>query len=41
MKLVQIWKNGKAALGVQTAQGVIDVEAEAARRGVSASADMK
>ena len=41
MKLVQIWKDGKAALGIQTEQGVIDVQAEGARRGVSAPADMR
>ena len=41
MKLVQIWKDNRPALGIQTGGGIIDVEAEAARRGVSASADMK
>ena len=35
MKLVQFMKNGKAALGIQTAQGIIDAAAEAARRGLS------
>ena len=41
MKLVQIWKDGKAALGIQIEQGIIDVQAEAARRGVTAPADMR
>ena len=41
MKLVQIWKDNRPALGIQTGGGIIDVEAEAARRGVSAPADMK
>ena len=41
MKLVQIWKDNRPALGIQTGGGIIDVEAEAARRGVSTSADMK
>lgn len=41
MKLVQIRKDGKAALGIETEQGILDVQAEAARRGVSAPADMK
>lgn len=40
MKLVQIWKDGKAALGIQTEQRIIDVQAEAARRNVAAPADM-
>ena len=30
MKLLQIWKDGKADLGIQTEQGIIDVQAEAA-----------
>ena len=41
MKLVQIRKDGKAVLGIQTEQGIIDVQAEASRRGVSAPADMR
>lgn len=40
MKLVQFWKNNTPALGLQTPQGIVDVQAEAARRGVSAPGDM-
>lgn len=40
MKLVQFWKNGLPALGIQTAQGIIDAAAEGARRGLSLPADM-
>ena len=40
MKLVQFLKNNAPALGIQTEQGIIDVAAEAARRGVSAPATM-
>ena len=40
MKLVQFWKNNAPALGIQTEQGIIDVAAEAARRGISAPATM-
>ena len=40
MKLVQFWKDKTPALGLQTPQGIIDVQAEAARRGVSAPGDM-
>ena len=40
MKLVQFWKDNSAALGIQTEQGVVDVAAEGARRGVTAPADM-
>lgn len=40
MKLVQIWKDGKAALGIQTEQRIIDVQAEAARRNAATPADM-
>lgn len=40
MKLVQFWHNNAPALGLQTPQGIVDVQAEAARRGVSAPADM-
>ena len=41
MKLVQIWKDNRPALGIQTGGGIIDVEVEAARRGVFAPTDMK
>ena len=40
MKLVQFWKNDLPALGIQTAQGIIDAAAEGARRGLSVPADM-
>ena len=40
MKLVQFWHDSAPALGLQTPQGIVDVQAEAARRGVSAPADM-
>ena len=40
MKLVQFWHNNAPALGLQTPQGIVDVQAEAAQRGVSAPADM-
>ena len=40
MKLVQFWKEDRPALGIQTEQGVVDVAAEGARRGVSAPANM-
>ena len=40
MKLVQFWKNSKAALGIQTERGIVDVAAEAARRGITAPATM-
>ena len=33
MKLVQVWKDSAAALGIQTPEGIIHVAAEAARRG--------
>ena len=41
MKLVQFWFAGIPALGIQTEQGIIDVAAEAARRGTYAPTDMK
>ena len=41
MKLVQFWKNNAPALGIQTEQGIVDVAAEAARRGIWAPTDMK
>lgn len=40
MKLVQFCKNSKAALGIQTERGIVDVAAEAARRGITAPATM-
>ena len=40
MKLVQFWKNNKAALGIQTERGIVDVAEEAARRGITAPATM-
>ncbi len=40
MKLVQVWKDSAAALGIQTPEGIIDVAAEAARRGLSAPTTM-
>ncbi len=40
MKLVQFWKDKTPALGLQTPQGIIDVQAEAARRGLSVPGDM-
>ena len=41
MKLVQFWFAGLPALGIQTEQGIIDVAAEGARRGIYAPTDMK
>ena len=41
MKLVQFWFAGLPALGIQTEQGIVDVAAEAARRGIWAPTDMK
>ena len=41
MKLVQFWFAGLPALGIQTEQGIVDVAAEAARRGMYAPTDMK
>lgn len=40
MKLVQVWKDNTPTLGIQTEQGVIDVPAEGARRGLSVPAHM-
>lgn len=40
MKLKQIRQNGSIVLGIETPQGVVDVPAEAARRGVQAPATM-
>ena len=40
MKLVQIQKNGKPSLGILTEQGIIDVHAEAALKGITMPADM-
>ena len=40
MKLVQFWKNNKVALGIQTERGIVDVAAEAVRRGITAPATM-
>lgn len=34
MKLVQFWRNGQPALGIQTESGVVDAAAEATRLGV-------
>ena len=41
MKLVQFWRNGAPALGLQTQAGIVDAAAEAARRGTTAPADME
>ena len=40
MKLVQFWKDGRAVLGIQTGQGVVDVPAEGARRGLEVPGTM-
>lgn len=40
MKLTQIRRNGTEALGIVTEQGIVDVSAEAERRGVCAPATM-
>ena len=40
MKLVQIQKNGKPSLGILTEQGIIDVHAEAALKGITKPNDM-
>ena len=40
MKLVQVWKDGTAVLGIQTEKGIVDAAAEAARRGIFAPATM-
>ena len=41
MKLVQFWRNGAPALGLQTEAGIVDAAAEATRRGTTAPADME
>lgn len=41
MKLVQFWKDGVPALGLQTEGGVVDVQAERARRGRAVPGDME
>ena len=40
MKLVQFWREGRPALGIQTKGGIVDAAAEAARRGGTVPADM-
>lgn len=40
MKLVQIRKDTKIMLGIQTPQGIVDVSQEAAKRGISAPSNM-
>ena len=40
MKLVQFWREGRPALGIQTEGGIVDAAAEAARRGGTVPADM-
>ena len=41
MKLVQFWRNGAPALGLQTQAGIVDAAAEATRRGMTVPADME
>lgn len=41
MKLVQVWNGCFPSLGIQTEQGIIDVRAESARRGLPAPTDMR
>lgn len=41
MKLVQFWKDNTSALGIQTEQGIVDVQAEGRRRGLSLPSNMK
>ena len=41
MKLVQIQKNGKPSLGILTEQGIIDVHAESALKGITMPNDMR
>ena len=41
MKLVQFWLGGIPALGIHTGQGIVDVAAESARRGIYVPTDMK
>lgn len=40
MKVKQIWKDDHIILGIETEQGIVDVPAEAARRGVDAPGTM-
>ena len=40
MKLRQVRSEGRIILGIETALGMVDVAAEAARRGLQAPADM-
>ncbi len=40
MKLVQVWQDGQAVLGIQTERGVVDVPAEGARRELSVPTTM-
>ncbi len=40
MKLKQIWKDDHMILGVETEKGVVDIPAEAARRGITAPTTM-
>ena len=40
MKLIQFWRNGAPALGIQTAHGLVDAAAEATRRGMTVPGDM-
>lgn len=40
MNLVQFWKGQSPMLGVEMAQGIVDIAAEANRRGISAPKDM-
>lgn len=40
MKLVQIARNGKLSLGVQTDQGIIDIHAESKLKGITVPEDM-
>ena len=40
MKLVQFWKNDSICLGIQTEKGIVDVAAEASRRGMPAPGTM-
>lgn len=40
MKLVQFWRGDTASLGVQTERGIVDIQAEGARRGRSVPSDM-
>ena len=41
MKLVQFWRGGAPALGLQTGEGIVDAAAEAARRGIAAPGSME